>query len=199
MSSINSESDEALVSAAKKGNDLAFETLFRRYSTTIKKISANYFIFGADEGDIFQEGLVGLFRAVIDFSTEKNVSFSTFAYICITGSIISAVKRASRKKHMPLNDYISLDYSFDNEKSSIDYVPISRNQSNNPETLFIDKETIKSVRAFIDKNLSDFEKKVFSLYLDNKSYQQIAEDAGRSVKSVDNAIQRVKRKLMAAL
>lgn len=196
------DSDEALVIMARSGNDSAFEELFTRYSPMINRIASKYFILGADRSDTVQEGSLGLFRAVLDFSPEKNTNFSTFAYICITGSIISAVKRASRKRHMPLNEYISIfgTEETDGDEASPDFdTALVRDTAKDPETLFIDNETIRSVRAYINEKLSAFEKKVFTLYLQNKSYQQIAEETGKNVKSVDNAIQRVKRKLISAL
>ena len=187
--------DEDLVALAQKGDDKALDYLFGKYIPYVRNKSLSYFIAGADRDDIIQEGMIGLFKAVRDFSSERGVTFKTFADICVTRQILTAVKNASRQKHAPLNFYISLNKSVadDDDDSTLEDI-LGHAQSTNPEDILLEKEKADTLGAEMHKLLSEFEQQVLSLYLQGKSYADIALEIGKSPKSVDNALQRIKKK-----
>ena len=188
--------DEELVSEAHEGNNmLAYEYLIFKYRNFVKNKARSYFLIGADKEDILQEGMIGLYKAVRDFRLDKQASFRAFAELCITRQIITAIKTATRQKHMPLNSYVSLNKHMydDDDRTLMDVIPRAKNV--NPEELMIYREGLQDVERTIGKVLSELECQVLRSYLDGKTYQEIAEDLDRHVKSIDNALQRVKRKL----
>ncbi|MDQ7829083.1 MAG: RNA polymerase sporulation sigma factor SigH [Armatimonadota bacterium] len=188
--------DEDLVESAKRGDDQAAEFLISKYRNFVRVKAKAYFLIGADREDIIQEGMIGLYKAIRDFRADKLSSFRAFAELCITRQIITAIKTATRQKHIPLNSYISLNkpiYDEDSDRTLLDV--ISSIKVSDPEELVINQEASASMRERIRKNLSDLEHKVLTAYLEGKSYQEMATELNRHVKSIDNALQRVKRKL----
>lgn len=194
--SFSSVSDERLVYLAQQGSDRAFDYLLDKYRVFVRGKSLSYYIAGADRDDIIQEGMIGLFKAVRDFSSSRGVSFKTFADLCITRQIITAVKNASRQKHAPLNSYVSLNKSVANEENDdstlLDIIGPGENL--NPEEIIINKEKANILEVKMNQSLSKFELLVVSLYLEGYSYTQIAKALGKDTKSIDNALQRIKRK-----
>jgi len=188
--------DEEVVDSAKLGDDRASEFLINKYRNFVRVKAKSYFLIGADREDIIQEGMIGLYKAIRDFRKDKLSSFRAFAELCITRQIITAIKTATRQKHIPLNSYISLNkpiYDEDSDRTLLDV--ISSIKVSDPEELFINQESSATIRARIRKNLSDLEHRVLNAYLEGKSYQEMANELNRHVKSIDNALQRVKRKL----
>ncbi|MDR7523184.1 MAG: RNA polymerase sporulation sigma factor SigH [Armatimonadota bacterium] len=188
--------DEELVEHAKGGDDRAAEFLISKYRNFVRVKAKAYFLIGADREDIIQEGMIGLYKAIRDFRRDKLSSFRAFAELCITRQIITAIKTATRQKHIPLNSYISLNkpiYDEDSDRTLLDV--ISSIKVSDPEELVINQEASATMRERIRKNLSDLECRVLTAYLEGKSYQEMANELNRHVKSIDNALQRVKRKL----
>ncbi|MGI6176098.1 MAG: RNA polymerase sporulation sigma factor SigH [Christensenellales bacterium] len=188
-------SDEALVAQSK--NDVqALEFLLEKYKNFVRIKARPYFILGADHEDIIQEGMIGLYKAIRDFNPAKTSYFRVFAELCITRQMITAIKAANRQKHIPLNSYVSLNRPLYDGASDQDMMDHVQSQSMlSPEELFISREDMKSITLRIQELLSQFERQVLSLYLEGKSYQEISSALKRHTKSVDNALQRVKRKL----
>lgn len=190
------KSDEDIVTEAKNGNSLALEFLINKYKNFVKAKARSYFLIGADREDIIQEGMIGLYKAIRDFKGDKLSSFRAFAELCITRQIITAIKTATRQKHIPLNSYVSLNkpiYDEDSDRTLLDI--LSGTKITDPEELMINREEYDDIEFKMGEILSDLEWKVLTLYLEGKSYQEIAVDLRRHVKSIDNALQRVKRKL----
>ncbi len=188
--------DEEIVAYAREGNDIALEYIIRKYRSFVRAKARTYFLIGADREDIIQEGMIGLFKAIRDFKEDKLSSFRAFAELCITRQIITAIKTATRQKHIPLNSYVSLNRPiFDEESDRTLLDIISEDSITDPEQLIISREELDGIECKISEVLSCLEWKVLSLYLEGKSYQEIAVDLKRDVKSIDNALQRVKRKL----
>ncbi|HHW75195.1 MAG TPA: RNA polymerase sporulation sigma factor SigH [Firmicutes bacterium] len=190
------KSDEDIVSEAKEGNSIALEFMILKYKNFVKAKARSYFLIGADREDIIQEGMIGLYKAIRDFRGDKLSSFRAFAELCITRQIITAIKTATRQKHIPLNSYVSLNkpiYDEDSDRTLLDV--LSGTKITDPEELMINREEYNDIEYKMGEILSDLEWKVLTLYLEGKSYQEIAEDLERHVKSIDNALQRVKRKL----
>ena len=188
--------DEQVVAEAQGGDSDALEYLLGKHKNFVRSKARSYFLIGADHEDIVQEGMIGLFKAVRDYQSERLSSFRAFAELCITRQIITAIKTATRQKHVPLNSYISLNkpiYDEESDRTLMDVIVEGRAQ--NPEDLIIGQEALLSIRDRADEVLSSLEQDVLSAYLDGKSYQEIADKLGRHVKSIDNALQRVKRKL----
>lgn len=190
--------DETLVRAIRSGDTDAEEILYTRYKPIVRGRARTYFLVGADREDIIQEGMIGLYKAVCDYEFDKQTSFRIFAELCITRQIITAIKSATRKKHTPLNNYISINrpvYDEDNEseRTLVDVLESSR--IDDPEEALIGRENYEAIAHDIRHSLTKLEKQVLGLYLEGLSYQQIAEILDRSAKCVDNAIQRVKKKL----
>ena len=192
--------EEAVVMEAKNGNVRAQEYIISKYENFVKAKAKSYFLIGADKEDIYQEGMIGLYKAIRDINFEKSTSFKTFAELCITRQIITAIKTATRQKHIPLNTYISLNKPVSDDESDRTLLDIlSSMKTTDPEELIISQEQKKHIEDEIEKVLSDLEKEVFQCYLDGKSYQEIACDLDIHAKSIDNALQRVKRKLEKCL
>jgi RNA polymerase sporulation-specific sigma factor len=194
------KSDEEIVAQAKSGNNRAQEYLISKYENFVKSKARSYFLIGADKEDIYQEGMIGLYKAIRDFNPEKSTSFKAFAEICVIRQIITAIKTATRQKHIPLNNYISLNkpiYEEESERTLLDV--LAGLKITDPEELMISKEQINYIEGKISKVLSGLELEVLTSYLDGKSYQEIASDLERHSKSIDNALQRVKRKLEKCL
>ncbi|SEU30598.1 RNA polymerase sporulation sigma factor SigH [Paenibacillus sp. NFR01] len=189
-------SDEEIVEIFRGGDSGALEHLINKYRNFVRAKARSYFLIGADREDIVQEGMIGLYKAIRDFKGDKLSSFKAFAELCITRQIITAIKTATRQKHIPLNSYVSLDkpiYDEDSDRTLMDI--ICGTQVLDPEELIINQEEFIGLEDKMAEILSDLERKVLMLYLDGRSYQEIAEDLKRHVKSIDNALQRVKRKL----
>ena len=188
--------DEDIAALAQAGDENASAFILNRYKNFVRSKAHSYFLVGADHEDIVQEGMIGLFKAIRDYRTEKQSSFHVFADICITRQIITAIKAATRQKHIPLNSYVSLNkpiYEEESDRTLMDV--ITQTHTADPEELIIGRESYTRIQKEIQSKLSPLERKVLSAYLDGKSYQDIAEMVGRHPKSIDNALQRVKRKL----
>lgn len=188
--------DEEIVDVARAGSVEAQEYLIKKYKSFVRAKARSYFLIGADREDIIQEGMIGLYKAIRDFKAERLASFKAFAELCITRQIITAIKTATRQKHIPLNSYISLNrpiYDEDSDRTLLDIMP--GKQVLDPEEVVINTEEIGNMEEKITEILSDLEWQVLNSYLDGKSYLEIADELQRHVKSVDNALQRVKRKL----
>ncbi|MBR6029828.1 MAG: RNA polymerase sporulation sigma factor SigH [Clostridia bacterium] len=188
--------DEEVVALCHAGDRIAEEYLLNKYKNFVRSKARSYFLIGADHEDIVQEGMIGLYKAIRDFKPDKLAYFRAFAELCITRQIITAIKTATRQKHIPLNSYVSLNkplYDDESERTLLDV--IIESTAANPEDLIISQEDLHSINGRINEVLSDLELDVLQEYLDGKSYQEIAESLGRHVKSIDNALQRVKRKL----
>ncbi|MCG9969112.1 RNA polymerase sporulation sigma factor SigH [Pelotomaculum terephthalicicum JT] len=188
--------DEEVVEFAREGDDDALEFLINKYKNFVRAKARSYFLIGADREDIIQEGMIGLYKAIRDFRADKLSSFRAFAELCITRQIITAIKTATRQKHIPLNSYVSLNkpiYDEDSDRTLLDI--ISGSKIADPEELIVSKEEFDNIEEKMGEILSSLEWKVLMSYLEGKSYQEIAEDLKRHVKSIDNALQRVKRKL----
>ncbi|WP_423213407.1 RNA polymerase sporulation sigma factor SigH [Senegalia massiliensis] len=188
--------DEEIVKKAKKGDNIALEYLIKKYKYFVRAKARSYFLIGADKEDIIQEGMIGLYKAVRDYDATKLASFRAFAELCITRQIITAIKTATRQKHMPLNSYVSLNkplYDEESDRTLMDM--ISGAKVTDPEELMISKEELSRIEEKIGQTLSGLELEVLLSYLQGKSYQEIAINLERHVKSIDNALQRVKRKL----
>ena len=191
-------SDEDLAERARQGSDQAIETLLNRYRHYARAKARTYFLAGADKEDIVQEGMIGLYKAIRDFRADRNSAFRAFAELCITRQIITAIKTATRQKHIPLNSYVSLNKPTgpegDDDGRSLGDVLVSVDVVD-PADLVISAEEIAAIKESMGKVLSELETEVLQLYMDGKSYQEIAGYLGRHVKSIDNALQRIKRKL----
>lgn len=190
------KSDEDIVEDVRLGDGEALEFLINKYRNFVRAKARSYFLIGAEREDIVQEGMIGLYKAIRDFKGDKLASFKAFAELCITRQIITAIKTATRQKHIPLNSYVSLDkpiYDEDSDRTLLDVICGSR--VCDPEEMIINQEEFYGLEDKMSEILSDLERKVLMLYLDGRSYQEIAVDLDRHVKSIDNALQRVKRKL----
>ena len=189
--------DEEIVVEIKDGcNSIALDYLINKYRNFVRAKARSYFLIGADREDIIQEGMIGLYKAIRDFRNDKLSSFRAFAELCVTRQIITAIKTATRQKHIPLNSYVSLNkpiYDEDSDRTLLDV--LSGAKVSDPEELVISREEFVDIEAKMEEILSDLEWRVLMSYLDGKSYQEIAVDLHRHVKSIDNALQRVKRKL----
>ena len=188
--------EEILLDIKEHNNKVALDYLINKYRNFVRAKARSYFLIGADREDIVQEGMIGFYKAIRDFRDDKLSSFRAFAELCVTRQIITAIKTATRQKHIPLNSYVSLNkpiYDEDSDRTLLDI--ISGAKVSDPEELVISQEEFVDIEKKMEEILSDLEWKVLMSYLDGKSYQEIAEDLGRHVKSIDNALQRVKRKL----
>lgn len=188
--------DEDIVASAREGDDLALEYLIHKYRNFVRAKARSYFLIGADREDIIQEGMIGLYKAIRDYRADKLASFRAFAELCITRQIITAIKTATRQKHIPLNSYVSLNrpiYDEDSDRTLLDIMDGAK--VNDPVELVISREEFMDIEQKMSEFLSELEWKVLMYYLEGKSYQEIANQLSRHVKSIDNALQRVKRKL----
>lgn len=190
--------DEELVKLAKSEDKVALDLLISRYKETVNMKVSKYYINGAEKEDIIQEGLVGLFKSIKSYNPEKDNSYKTFANMCIERQIITAIKGSNRQKHMPLNSYVSLNTpTFENDDGE-EQTPLldilDSNTIEDPLDTITKNEYYKNVEKAIDENLSSFEKQVLNKFIEGQSYVQIAESLNSGVKSIDNAIQRIRRK-----
>ncbi len=196
-SAFDSMADEEVVLIAQQQDNVpAQEYLLHKYRNFVRLKARSYFLIGAEREDIIQEGMIGLYKAIRDFKKDKQASFRAFAELCVTRQIITAIKTATRQKHIPLNSYVSLNkpiYEEDSDRTLLDI--ISGMRAANPEDMVISREEFDDIESKMNSILSDLEWRVLMSYLDGKSYQEIAADLDRHIKSVDNALQRVKRKL----
>lgn len=198
MSIYKDYSDEELIELYKSGNELAIDYLFNKYKDLVRKKAKAMFIVGGDNDDLIQEGMIGLYKAIRDYDETKDASFRTFASMCINRQMCTAVTTSNRKKHSPLNGYISLDMPVNSETEEentklSDLLHSTVEQ--NPEKIFIDKERTDFIESKIGNVLSSYERQVLLLQLEGLDYIKIAERLGKSAKSVDNALQRIRNKL----
>lgn len=191
-------SDEELINQIRNNDPQALNEIIERYKSLIEIRVSNYFINGAERDDLMQEGRIGLFNAIMNYDADKNSSFKTFANLCIERQLINAVKNSNRQKHMPLNNYVSLNGSDDNSSNeSIDTV--LNNSVEDPLDTITKKEYINEINDTLDKNLSDFEKDVLDLLLKGYKYEEIAKKLDSNSKAIDNAIQRIRKKTIKNL
>ena len=192
----NKCSDETLIDIYRKGDEAAIEALFERYKDIVRKKAKAMYLAGGDSDDLIQEGMIGLYKAVRDYDDTKEAAFKTFASMCINRQLINAVAVSNRKKNIPLNTYVSFDMPAypdeDNETRLVDILKPESEQ--NPEKLFIDREYSDSFKKKLFDRLSSFEKQVLQLYMEDNDYRQIAMLLGKTPKSIDNAIQRIRAK-----
>ncbi len=196
----DSMTDEQVVILAQETDGPAQEYLLNKYKNFVRTKARSYFLIGADHEDIVQEGMIGLYKAIRDYKAERLSSFRAFAELCVTRQIITAIKTATRQKHIPLNSYISLNkpiYEEDSDRTLLDV--ITEEGMSNPEEMIIDREDLSVIEGKIGQMLSDLEKDVLVRYMEGKSYVEIADEMHRHVKSIDNALQRIKRKLLKYL
>ena len=189
-------SDDEVALLAQGGDGQALVYLLDKYKNFVRARARSYFLIGADHEDIVQEGMIGLYKAIRDYKADKQTSFRSFAELCVKRQIITAIKTATRQKHVPLNSYVSLNKPLYDEESDRTLMDVIEGRVTNPEDLFISQEEVNHIHEQIDVLLSDLEKQVLEAFMDGKSYQEIAVMLDRHVKSIDNALQRVKRKLM---
>ena len=192
--------DEVVVEFAKNGDSLAVNYLMNKYKNFVRAKSRSYFLIGADKEDIMQEGMIGLYKSIRDFKGDKLASFRAFAELCITRQIITAIKTATRQKHIPLNSYVSLSkpiYDEESERTLLDI--IEGVKITDPQDLIVSREQVEHIKFKIGEVLSGLELEVLTLYIEGRAYQEISIILNRHVKSIDNALQRVKRKLERCL
>lgn len=188
--------DDNIILLVHEGNSQALDFLINKYINFVRAKARTYFIIGADKEDIIQEGMIGLYKAIRDYDGDKLSSFKAFAELCVTRQIITAIKTATRQKHIPLNSYVSLDkpiYDEESDRTLLDVVAGSK--AIDPQELLVNREKFGDMETRLSELLSELEKEVLRLYLDGQTYQEISVKLKRHVKSIDNALQRVKRKL----
>ena len=193
---MNAPTDEELIARIRQNDEEAEGLLYERYKQLVRSRAHSYFLIGADHEDLVQEGMLGLYKAVCEYDAEKAASFKSFAEICVTRRILSAIKNATRKKHTPLNHYVSLNASPKEADDELTLLDTMRSLSvADPEDVVIGRENFERMVLYLENALSPMERRVLGLYLDGFSYPQIAGIIGKPLKSVDNAMQRVKHKL----
>ena len=191
----NSMSDEQLIFLIKADDKYALDFLIEKYKDLVNMKVSKYFIIGAEKEDIIQEGMIGLFKAIQGFDNTKQNSFKTFANMCVERQLITAIKTSNRQKHMPLNGYLSLNTAaYEDDEDTTVLEVFDSHQTEDPLDTITKKEYYKRVEDAIDKNLSDFEKQVLARFIKGESYVTIAEKLDTPVKSIDNAIQRIRKK-----
>ncbi len=193
--------DEQLVSLSREGDNKAMDYLLEKYKKLVEKKANSYFLVGGSKEDIIQEGMIGLFKATRDFREDREISFYYFAKMCITRQMITAVKASTRLKHQPLNSYVSLDkpvYDEENERTVLMDI-VQSTKSINPEILMINEEKVRIIKHTLQSSLSEFELIIYEMFVDGLTYVEIAQRLGKSPKSVDNALQRIKKKLIKIL
>ena len=197
---LEAKSDEQLALLAFSGNETASDTLIERFSPLVRRLARPYFLVGGDAEDLVQEGMIGLIKAMRTFDAERNVSFKTYASACIKSKLLSALESALRKKHSPLNQYISLEAPFfDRNPEQTAFLEKVLGTAVDPAEYVIGNEAMEELSQTLNGILSDFEAKTLAMYLEGRSYQEISEITSKSPKSVDNAVQRIRRKLLAKL
>lgn len=193
-------SDETIISGIRAGDTPGVDFLLEKYKNLVRKKARALYLIGGDNDDLMQEGMIGLFKAIRDFQVEKESSFIWFANLCIERQLYNAVKGANRLKNSPLNSYISLDVPMGGDEITGETGQtlgdtLERRGISNPEDIVIDRERVGKIEEYIRKYLSSFEQDVVNLYIDGMNYQQIAQQLGKTSKSIDNALQRIKKKL----
>lgn len=194
--------DEELLLRLREGEEAIMDYILNKYKYLVRKYAGNMYILGAEEQDLIQEGMIGLFRAIKDYDIGRDASFFTFADLCVSRRMYNAIATSRRAKHTPLNNYISLYASNEEDKKDGKMMfmdLISAGEISNPENLLIDKENVKQIENIVEQELSSFEKQVFDLYITGMKYGQIAKVLGKDEKSTDNALQRIKTKLRKAI
>jgi len=192
--------DEQVVLYARRGSGPATEYLLNKYRDFVEGKARSFFLVGADHDDIVQEGMIGLFKAIRDFRHDKLSQFRSFAELCVTRQIITAIKTATRQKHVPLNSYVSLNapvYDEDSDKTLLDIM--KETKVTDPESVLMDRQASKEIISRIRQELSDLECTALRYHVQGRSYHEIAYELNREVKSIDNALQRAKRKLARAI
>ncbi|MEC5425602.1 RNA polymerase sporulation sigma factor SigH [Virgibacillus sp. C22-A2] len=188
--------DDEILQLTHQGDSHALDYLIHKYRNFVRAKARTYFLIGADKEDIIQEGMIGLYKAIRDYDGDKLSSFKAFAELCVTRQIITAIKTATRQKHIPLNSYVSLDkpiYDEESDRTLLDVIAGSK--AIDPQDLLVNRENFGDMETKLSELLSELEKEVLHLYLDGRTYQEISIELKRHVKSIDNALQRVKRKL----
>lgn len=196
LSEIKNMDENEILSLARRGESTAIDYVLDKYRNFVRAKSRTYFLIGADREDIIQEGMIGLYKAIRDFNPDAGLSFRSFADLCITRQIITAIKTATRQKHMPLNSYVSLNkpaYDDDDNTSLIDSVFEKKHLD--PEEIMLNRERFDFIEERLSSSLSKYETAVLRGYLAGKSYCDIAKDLKKSEKSIDNALQRIKKKI----
>ena len=193
MEKYNGYSDESLIELYREGNMEVVEHLLQKYKPLVIKMSNKLFLIGAEKEDLIQEGMVGLFKAIRDYEPAKEVLFFTFAELCINRQMLSALEAASRKKHSPLNSYISI--SVDEKEGGLSAEQNVLTVSRSPEDMLLEKELWQEMQKKLDSKLSPMERQVLSLYLEGNNYNSIALCLGKNPKAIDNAIQRIRKKI----
>lgn len=188
--------DDEVALLFQRGDGDALEYLLDKYKNFVRARARSYYLVGADHEDIVQEGMIGLYKAIRDFNPEKQASFHAFTELCVKRQIITAIKTATRQKHVPLNNYVSLNKPLYGDESDRTLLDVIEGRVVNPEEMFIGQEDMAHIQEKLSSSLSDLERKVLDAFLQGKSYQEIAEALGRHPKSIDNALQRVKKKLV---
>ncbi|MDD4689836.1 MAG: RNA polymerase sporulation sigma factor SigH [Eubacteriales bacterium] len=195
VSQLESKTDDELIELNRNGELMSSEVLIKRYKNLIRAKARQYFLIGADCEDVVQEGMLGFYKAIRDYKPESDASFKVFAEMCIVRQIITAIKTANRKKHMPLNSYVSLNTPVgEDESRSLESIYCIPNVLN-PEQVYIGRESAEDLHKLIKEALSSFEYAVFEQYISGISYTVIAEQMGKPMKSIDNALQRIKKKI----
>ena len=192
--------DEELITKIKDGDKNALNYLMEKYKELVNMKVSKYYIVGAEKEDIFQEGMIGLYKAIKSYSEDKNTSFKSFANMCIERQLITAIKTSNRQKHMPLNSYLSLNTSAYDDEDNTELLDVFNNNAvEDPLDTITKKEYYKTVENVIDKSLSNFEKQVLARFMKGESYIDIANKLDAPVKSIDNAIQRIRKKAIKGL
>ncbi|MBE7065912.1 MAG: sigma-70 family RNA polymerase sigma factor [Ruminococcaceae bacterium] len=200
VSEYKKKDDIELIHKWRDGDALAFDVLLNRYKKMVRAVSRSYFLVGADNEDLVQEGMIGFYKAICSFDESKQIKFSTFAEMCVERQIMTAVKTATRKKHSPLNNYVSTStedgFSVDTGNSDTGDFNVASDESvADPEEIVLKKEQEILLKKEIRSRLSSFENTVFELFTAGMTYREMAECTGRTEKMIDNAVQRIKRKL----
>ena len=194
--------DSEIIEEIKQGDEYALTYLLKKYQELVNMKINKYFMIGAEKEDIAQEGMIGLYKAIQSYKASKQSSFKSFANICIERQLITAIKTSNRQKHLPLNSYLSLNTSAydNNDESSVELIDtFNGKQSEDPLEMMMEKEHFAEVESAVNKSLSQFEKQVLDKFMKGKSYVRIAEELNSPVKSVDNAIQRIRKKAIKNL
>ena len=198
MKKYSDEKDEVLIQKLRDGENDITDFIMNKYKNLVRKKAQSMHILGADKDDLIQEGMIGLFKAIRDYDCGRDASFYTFADLCISRQMYSAVEASLRKKHIPLNSYISLYSRIDEEDTASDATlenALASDKEMNPEQQLIDRENVRLLENAIEKDLSAVERRVLGLYLTGMSYTQIAKVLNKDEKSTDNALHRAKSKL----
>ena len=194
MNELRTISDEELLRQIHGGSDDAMECLLEKYRDMVRKEARKFFLAGGDEEDLMQEGMIGLFKAITSYQEGKSTSFSTFAYLCVHRQIYTTITAFNRKKHIPLNTAISL-FEQKNQEEELSLDEILETPEETPEEMMLRKEELNDYYKMLDQNLSKFEKQVMYYYLNGDNYTVIAKKLGKTDKSIDNAIQRIRKKI----